>query len=199
MNRYEREELTLDRVLNYIKEYLNERGYAPTFRDISSALDIKSISTVHSYVEKLQKKGLLTKTFQKNRTLSINNPFTQRVPLVGVVTAGEPILAEQNLEEFYDLPNNLFNTKDIFMLKVKGSSMINAGIYDGDKVVVKPQSYAKNGDIVVAIINYDTATIKRYAKIKDKIVLKAENPEYSDIISDNIRIAGIVIGLIRHI
>lgn len=201
MNRNQRQELIQNKIICFIKEYFSERGYAPSLRDISCALGIKSISTVHSYVDKLNEKGLLNKTSQKNRALSVNvsSDNLQHVPLLGTVTAGEPILAEQNFEESYDLPKNLFYEQDIFMLKIKGSSMIGAGIFDGDKIVVRPQANAKNGDIVVAIIDDDTATVKRYEKRKDKIILKAENPEYSDIISDNIRITGIVIGLIRHI
>lgn len=200
MEKKQKIEDKLSQILDYIKEYINEYGYSPSIREISYSLNIKSTSTVFGYVEKLKQKGLLTKTKQKNRTLSIektNNTIS--IPLLGEVTAGNPILAEQNIDEVFSLPKTLFGENDLYMLKVKGNSMTGAGIFNGDKIIVKMQSHANIGDIVVAIVDDDRATVKRYIKKNDKIILKAENPDYKDIISDNIRISGKVVGLLRQI
>lgn len=201
MEQKKKSEIISNKILEYVTEYLSEYGYSPSMRDIASAVGIKSVSTVHYYVEKLKNNGLLNKTSQQNRSISLDNRANNDnacIPLIGVVTAGNPILAEENIEEYFSISKSLF-TEGSYMLNVKGNSMINAKIFDGDKIVVKKQEYANIGDIVVAIVDDDYATVKRYTIKKDMVILKAENPDYSDIVSNNVKIAGKVIGVLRQI
>ena len=190
----------ISKVYDFIVEFTKENGFPPSIREICENLNIKSTATAYSYVEKLKTKGLLSKTSTKNRTLKVSNLSNniKTIPLVGVVTAGTPILAQENIEGMYPLPPEFDANSDFFALTVKGTSMINAGIFDGDKVIVKKQNTAENGDIVVALID-DSATVKRFYKKQNKIILHPENNELSDIIVDNVYILGIVKGLFRKL
>ncbi len=187
----------LEELYNYVKNYQDLNGYPPTVRDICKDLHIKSTATAHYYLEKLSERGLIKKNDDKKRAITISgrkNSFA--VPLVGTVTAGTPILAVENLEDYYPLPLEFKTGETLFMLKVKGDSMINAGILDGDKIVVKKQETADNGDIVVALLD-DSATVKRFFTQNGKIILHPENDQMDDIVVDNASILGVVVGLTR--
>jgi repressor LexA len=192
-------------ILLYIKSEVQRQGYPPSVRDICKGVDLKSTSTVHSHLEKLESKGYIRKDPTKPRAIEIldrNDDFllvskkTVDVPIVGRVTAGSPILAVENIEDTYPIPLEFVKDYDVFMLKVQGESMIDAGILDGDLVLVKEQKYASNGDIVVALLE-EEATVKRFFKEKDKIRLQPENQFMEPIYSTNVSILGKVIGLFR--
>lgn len=194
-------------VLLYIKSELQRQGYPPSVREICKGVGIKSTSTVHGYIEKLELNGYIRKGSTKPRALKIldkNDDFllakkkTVDVPIVGKVTAGEPILAVENIEDTYPVPIELIEGYDVFMLKVSGESMIDAGILDGDLVLVKEQKNAINGDIVVALLEED-ATIKRFFKEPDCIRLQPENQFMEPIYTRHVSILGKVIGLYRKI
>ncbi|MBR6737556.1 MAG: transcriptional repressor LexA [Clostridia bacterium] len=190
-------EQKLNELYAYVQEFLSENGYAPTVRDICRDLNIKSTATAHYYLNKLSDKGLINKDNDKKRAISVKKraDFIE-VPLVGTVTAGTPILAVENLEDYYPLPKEFKSEETLFMLKVKGESMINAGILNGDKIVVRKTETAENGDIVVALID-DDATVKRFYKKDNKIILHPENDNMEDIVLDNAIILGVVEGLTR--
>lgn len=191
-------------ILAYIKDMLRVKGYPPSVREIGAAVGLRSSSTVHSHLTKLEELGLLRRDPTKPRAIEVldDSPWRQEhfvpVPLVGRVTAGQPILAIENIEETFPLPTALIGKEeDIFMLTVQGDSMINAGILDGDFVLVRKQSNANNNDIVVALINKEDATVKRFFKEKDRIRLQPENDTMSPIYSRNVSILGKVIGVFR--
>ena len=193
-------------VLDYIKQYQAKNKFPPSVREICSAVDLKSTSTVHSHLNKLEEYGYIKKDPTKPRAIEVilsddEEGFYRRssvdIPLLGVVTAGAPILAVENIEEFLPIPSSWVNNGTYFMLKVKGDSMINAGIYDKDTIIVEKTEYAKNGDIVVALINDDETTVKRFFKEKNRIRLQPENEAYSPIYPENISILGVVKTLIR--
>lgn len=195
-------------ILNFLKEELNRKGYPPSVREICSAVDLKSTSTVHSHLNKLEEKGYIRKDPTKPRAIEIldsnNENFFGRkeiinIPLVGSVTAGAPILAVENIEDFIPLPASLIEVNNTFMLKVKGESMIEAGILDGDYIIVNQQSVARNGEIVVALIEDNEATVKRFFKEKSQIRLQPENQHMDPIYVDDARILGIVKGVFRVI
>ena len=151
-------------VLEYLKTYIHKNGYAPCVRDICSALDLKSTSTAHAHLTKLEKKGYITRDPAKPRTIMVigDRTATERfvsVPVVGRVAAGIPIMAVENIEEYISLPYSLLGSDDVFILNVSGDSMMNAGILDRDKIIAQRQDYAQNGDIVVALLE-DEATVK---------------------------------------
>ncbi len=207
------------RVFDFIKSYIDENGFPPAIRDIGKALDIKSTSTVHLYLDKLSKKGYIVKQNLKTRALKIAEDKLDKkeekqenkkeieedinsitVPLVGNVAAGAPILAEENIEDYIKIPTTFLrktkNGQNVYMLKVKGESMIEVGIYDGDYIVVAEEKDARNGEIVVALIG-DEATVKTYYKEKDFIRLQPENKDMDPIIVRDVKILGKVIGLYR--
>ncbi|KXZ39841.1 repressor LexA [Alkalithermobacter thermoalcaliphilus JW-YL-7 = DSM 7308] len=193
-------------ILNFIKSELTRVGYPPSVREICSAVGLKSTSTVHSHLNKLEEKGYIRKDPTKPRAIEVLdfdsnriniNESISNIPIVGQVTAGSPILALENVEDFFPLPNSLLKGHHSFMLKVKGDSMINAGIFDGDYILVKQQNTAKDGDIVVALINDNEATVKRFYKEKNIIRLQPENDFMDPIYVDDIKILGIVYGLFR--
>ncbi len=188
----------IERVYQYVKDYLETNSFPPSVREICAECNIKSTATAYAYLEKLQKQGLITKTPDKKRAFSLTQKSNfESIPLIGVVTAGTPILAVENFENFYPLPPEFNNAeKDLFMLRVHGDSMIEAGIYDGDKIIVKRQNTAENGDIVVALIE-DSSTVKRFFKRDNKIILHPENSALSDIVLDDVVILGLVQGLYR--
>ena len=187
----------VDRIFKFVQEYITDNGYPPSIREICAYMNFKSTSTAQYYLDKMKEKGLIVKKDNKNRSLSLPNDTSfLKVPLIGTVTAGEPILAVENLEGYYPIPSEFATDTELFMLKIKGSSMIEAGIFDGDKIIVKKQNSASNGDIVVAFYN-DSATCKRFYKKDNKIILHPENSSMEDIILDNVTILGKVQGLIR--
>ena len=187
----------LEKVLTFVKRYQMENGFPPSVREICSALNIKSTATAHYYLAKLEKQGHISKNANKNRAIILADSLEYvSVPLVGTVTAGTPILAVENLDGYYPLPPDLADEDDSFLLKVKGDSMIEAGILDGDKIICKKAQTAENGEIVVALIA-DSATVKRFFKRNGKIILHPENQALSDIVVDEAYILGKVTGLIR--
>lgn len=196
---------TLDKVLGFIEDYIGENGYAPSVRDICAELKIKSTATAYGYLKRLQDRGDLNTDTNKKRAISLKNSSSPqtKVPLLGRVTAGYPIFAVQNYQGYYNLPASEFRGEDMFMLEVSGDSMINADIHDGDKIIVRKQSSADNGEIVVALVdNLENATVKRFYKKEDKIVLHPENPDYPDFEyspDQEVQILGKVIGLIRKL
>jgi repressor LexA len=205
------EELTArqQEILDYIKQEVHNKGYPPSVREIGEAVGLSSSSSVHAHLEKLEELGYLRRDPTKPRAIEVltdNLPFgsfdgthnLRYVPVVGAVTAGAPILAEQNIQEYYPLPKDFSKSEEVYMLKVQGDSMINAGIFDGDMVVVNKEPVAKNGDIVVALLG-DEATVKRFYKETTHVRLQPENEKYEPILSPDVQILGKVIGLIRKI
>lgn len=198
------------KVLEYVKEQIKKNGYAPSVREICQALGLKSTSTVHGYLARLQKKGLIQKAALKPRTIRITDEdnsnqtsfYTSKemvdVPIVGKVTAGMPILAVENVEDSFPLPVDFVGNAESFMLKVRGDSMIEAGILDGDLVLVKKQNTAENGDIIVALIE-DEATVKTFFKEKDHIRLQPQNSFMQPIIVPTCSILGKVAGVFRRL
>lgn len=197
-------------VLEDIERHIREKGYGPTVREVCKDLGLSSPSTVHVHLKALEEKGLITRDPLKSRSIALSyeiEPATLpkeqfrnivSVPLVGDVAAGEPILAEENITDTFSLPTEIVGDAPTFMLSVKGDSMIEAGINDGDYVVVKEQPVADNGDIVVAIVD-DGATVKRFYKEKDHIRLQPENSSMKPIIVDNCSIAGTVVAVFRRL
>ncbi|MBO5239878.1 MAG: transcriptional repressor LexA [Clostridia bacterium] len=191
----------LIKVMDYIRKFSEENGYTPSVREIGKECGIKSTATVHSYIEKLQNKGYLNKTDNKKRAVTIGKGSGVNIPLLGVVTAGQPIFAYENYEDYYTFPVGEFKGDELFMLRVQGTSMIDAGIMDGDKIIVRRQQTAENGEIVVALVNEDeAATVKRLYKRDGKIVLHPENEALSDMIfePEEVSVLGKVIGLMRN-
>ncbi|WP_434133064.1 transcriptional repressor LexA [Sporomusa sphaeroides] len=192
-------------ILKYIKETLRTKGYPPSVREIGEAVGLSSSSTVHSYLSKLEALGFIRRDPTKPRAIDVLDeaPWRQKnitpVPLVGRVTAGTPILAVENIEETYPLPTELVGNDDVFMLTVQGDSMIEAGILDGDYILIRSQNTARNGDIVVALIDEEEATVKRFFKEKDCIRLQPENPAMEPIYSRQVTILGKVIGVFRRL
>lgn len=194
------DEKKLYAVLDFINEYSEDNGFPPTVRDMCRELGIKSTATAYDYINRLRDKGLLDKAEGKKRAVALKCGESVRVPLIGTVTAGQPIFATENFEGFYALPTAEFRGDNLFMLRVKGNSMIEAGIYNGDKVVVQKQETADNGEIVVAMFDdgiSEGATVKRLFKSDGKIVLHPENSELNDFVLDEVTILGKVVGLIR--
>ena len=189
----------LTKVMDYIRKFTEENGYTPSVREIGQECGIKSTATVHSYLGRLQAKGLLTKTDNKKRSVSLAKSSGVNIPLLGCVTAGQPIFAYENYEDYYTFPVSEFKGEDLFMLRVQGTSMIDAGIFDGDKIIVRRQSTAENGEIVVALIE-DSATVKRFYIRDGMVVLHPENEALSDMVfaCDEVSILGKVVGLMRN-
>jgi repressor LexA len=192
-------------ILAYIKDMLRAKGYPPSVREIGEAVGLSSSSTVHSHLAKLEELGFIRRDPTKPRAIDVleDTPWRQKamtpVPLVGRVTAGQPILAMENIEETYPLPTEFVGHDNVFMLSVRGDSMINAGILDGDYVLVRDQDTARNGEIVVAMVGEDEATVKRFFREKDHIRLQPENDYLEPIISREVSILGKVIGVFRKI
>ena len=190
-------------ILEYIKSQILERGFPPAVREICEAVNLKSTSSVHSHLETLEKNGYIRRDPTKPRAIEIlddNFNLTRRemvnVPIIGQVAAGQPILAEQNIEDYFPIPVERMPNKQTFLLKVKGESMINAGILDGDFVLVQEEKTASNGDMVVALID-DGATVKTFYKEEAVIRLQPENDFMDPIIVQDVSILGKVIGVMR--
>lgn len=192
---------TQQRILDYIEKYIEVNGYPPSVREIGQAVDLKSTSTVHGHLNRLEKKGLLHREAMKPRTIDVtreDKPQMVKLPLLGKVAAGVPILAEENAEGFVQLPDSIIGSAaaDHFVLEIRGESMISAGIMHGDFVVVKRQQTAQNGDIVIAMID-DEATCKRYFKEPDRIRLQPENPRMRPFYARSVTILGKVTAVYR--
>ena len=188
-------------VFDYLKRYINENGYAPCVRDICDALDLKSTSTAHAHLTKLESKGYISLDPAKPRTIMILDGSTVKermvqVPVLGRVAAGTPITAVENIDEYLSLPYSLLGSDDVFILNVAGDSMVNAGIFDRDKIIAQKQDYAQNGDIVVALIE-DEATVKRFFVEEGRVRLQPENDSYEPIYTRQLDILGKVIGVLR--
>ena len=184
-------------IFEFMQKYIAENGYSPTVREICNACNIKSTATAFTYINQLAERGVINKTDNRNRAVSLKQKVVN-VPLIGTVAAGQPIFATENYEGVYSIPNNFFIGDDLFMLNVKGDSMINIGMFDGDKIVVKKQETADNGDIVVALVD-DSATVKRFFKRDGNIILHPENDDMQDFIFKDVQILGKVVGLMRNI
>jgi repressor LexA len=197
-------------ILDFVNRQVAEKGYPPSVREICQAVGFKSTSTVHAYLKKLEEEGLIEKDATKPRALRIlddkstslegyiSDREIENIPVLGRITAGQPILAVENIEETFPVPVQYLHNSTVFMLKVRGDSMINAGILDGDYIMVKQQNTANNGDIVAALIG-EEATVKTFYKEKGHIRLQPANPSYDPIIvEDDLTILGKVIGLFRQ-
>ena len=184
-----------DAVFKFIQEFISENGYAPCVREVCKACNIKSTATAFTVINRLKERGLLEKSDVKRRAISLKSK-TVSVPVVGTVAAGQPIFANESYDGYVSLPDNFFSGEDLFMLNVQGTSMIKIGIFNGDKVVVRKQDTADNGDIVVALVD-DSATVKRFFKRDGKFILHPENDDMEDMIYDDVSILGKVVGLMR--
>lgn len=189
----------MNAIMDYIRKFSEKNGYTPSVREIGQHCGIKSTATVHNYLGKLRARGFLSKEDNKKRAVSIGRSATVTIPLIGTVTAGQPIFAYENYEDYYAFPAGEFRGESLFMLRVKGTSMIDANIFDGDKIIVRRQQDAADGDIVVALTE-DSATVKRIFYRDGKVVLHPENTTMSDMIfePDEISVLGKVVGLIRN-
>lgn len=193
-------------ILQYIYDTVESRGFPPTVREICAAVGLSSTSTVHGHLVRLERKGLLQKDATKPRAMEITPEGLKvlgikpkDIPVVGVVTAGQPILAVETIEDYFPTPPDLKNEADeLFMLKVHGTSMNNAGILNGDYVIVRKQTNASNGEIVVAMTDDDEATVKRFYKEDGHFRLQPENDAMAPIILDQVQILGKVVGLYRN-
>lgn len=195
-----------EEILTFIKEYIVSNGYPPTVREIGTALGVSSPATIHAHLTNLADKGFIKKEETKNRAIEllVENEFAPKnenvvdVPLLGKITAGSPIEAIEQPDEYFSLPAYLLpNNKEVFTLKVSGTSMINAGILDGDIVIVERKNTARNGEIVVAMTDENEVTLKTFYKEKDYFRLQPENDTLDPIILDNVTILGKAIGLYR--
>ncbi|TDF99566.1 transcriptional repressor LexA [Paenibacillus piri] len=196
-------------ILDFIKNEVKDKGYPPSVREIGEAVGLASSSTVHGHLERLEKKGLIRRDPTKPRAIEITDGSSAegsqfaltvtRVPLIGRVTAGVPITATENIEDYFPLPSHYVGDDNVFMLSVIGESMIDAGIRNGDYVIVRQQPTANNGDIVVAMTEDDEATVKRFYKEKDHIRLQPENTTMDPIRLKQVTILGRVVGVFRDI
>ncbi len=192
-------------ILEYIKSEILNKGYPPAVRDICDAVSLKSTSSVHSHLETLEKNGYIRRDPTKPRAIEIVDEsfnLSRRelvnVPMLGRVAAGEPILAVENIESYFPIPAEYMPNRETFMLKIKGESMINAGIFDGDSILVQQQNTANNGDIVVALLE-DSATVKTFYKENGHFRLQPENDSMDPILVDNVEILGKVFGVFRFL
>ena len=198
-------------ILKFIEKQINDKGYPPSVREIGKAVGLSSTATVHTYIAKLKEKGYIAKEDQKGRTLKLlkggkkeepkpvyNGRELAEVPVIGKITAGEPILAVENITDTFPIPIDFVGNSESFMLVVRGESMIEAGILDGDYILVKKQDIARNGEIVVALIG-EEATVKTFYKEKDHIRLQPENSTMDPIIVPNCKILGKVGGVFRKL
>lgn len=193
-------------ILDFIQQTHRERGYPPSVREIGEAVGLHSPSSVHAQLATLADRGYLRKEPDRPRAISVRPTAAEapakpvlQVPLVGQIAAGAPILAEQNIEDTLTLPEDLVGGGTLFALTVKGDSMINAGILDGDLVIVRQQPVAENGEIVAALVDGEEATVKRLRRVRGKIVLEAENPAYGPIRSDDVQVLGKVVSVLRRL
>ena len=191
-------EQKIQSVYKFIVDYVDENGFPPSVREICSKCNVKSTASAYYYIEKLKNQGLLVKNPSKKRAITVAHTKKDysTVPLIGTITAGKPILAVENLDGYIPLPADFSETEDLFALRVSGNSMINAGIFDKDIIIVKRCDDAENGEIIVALID-DSVTVKRLYKKIDHVILHPENDTMQDMIYDDVKILGIVKGLLR--
>jgi repressor LexA len=194
-------------ILDFIRSEVREKGYPPSVREIGEAVGLASSSTVHGHLDRLEKKGFIRRDPTKPRAIELLGDDEERnmvrlavskVPLVGKVTAGQPITAVENIEEYFPLPAHMVRDDEVFMLSVIGESMIDVGIFDGDYVIVRQQQTATNGDIVVAMTEDDEATVKTFYKERDHIRLQPENPALEPLRYKHVTVLGKVIGIFRE-
>jgi repressor LexA len=191
-------------IFDYVKRHAREHGYPPTVRDIGKAIGLTSSSTVHAHLANLEKLGLLRRDPTKPRAIEVLGekakaaPPAPGLPLVGQVAAGQPVLAEENIEEYVAVPPIAGGEDGHFVLRVKGDSMKNVGIYEGDHVVVRQQETARNGEIVVALVG-DEATVKRFFRERDHVRLQPENDAVEPILSRDVQVLGRVVGVFRRL
>ncbi|GEL07691.1 transcriptional repressor LexA [Salisediminibacterium halotolerans] len=195
-------------ILDYIRGEVLQKGYPPSVREIGEAVGLASSSTVHGHLARLEKKGHIRRDPTKPRAIELigeendevaSETASIQVPVIGKVTAGEPITAIENIEEYMPMPATLVHNEESFILEISGDSMIEAGIFDGDYVVVQQQNTAANGEIVVAMTDENEATVKRFFKEKDHFRLQPENTTLEPIILDNVQILGKVVGVFRSL
>jgi repressor LexA len=196
-------------ILELIHETVQRRGYPPSVREIGEAVGLSSPSTVHSHLSALVEGGYLRRDATKPRAIEVIDTGSdgelrrapvRDVPLVGRIAAGSPMLAEEDIEEIFPLPTELVGNEPVIMLRVQGDSMINAGIFDGDLVVVRRQPDARNGELVAALINGEEATVKRFRREGDRVLLIAENPAYEPIVlTAGVEIVGKVVAVLRTV
>ena len=208
----DRKELTARQrqILDLIQSAVEQRGYPPSVREIGDAVGLSSPSTVHSHLATLGKAAYIRRDPSKPRAIEVIDPIVSEgslhrapvrdVPLVGRIAAGSPILAEEDIEEIYPLPTELVGHDPVFMLHVRGDSMIETGIYDGDYVVVKRQPDARDGQLVAALVEGEEATVKRLQRLDGRVVLRSENPDYPPMVfSDGVEILGVVVAVLRRV
>lgn len=198
-----------EQVLEFIRTTVAERGYPPSVREIGEAIGLSSPSTVHSHLSALVKAGAIRRDPSKPRAIEVLGPpervpasseETRDVPLVGRIAAGSPVLATEDIEDIYPLPESLVGAGPVFMLRVKGDSMVDAGILDGDLVVVRRQPDAQDGDMVAAMVEGEEATVKRLYRRDGRVVLHAENEAYPDMIFENdVAVLGKVVSVLRRV
>lgn len=200
---------TTAKVYDYIVKYSEQHGYQPSLREIAEETGIKSASTIFYHIEKLERMGYVKKSALKNRAIELTtkndepapqkseNAHLRSIPVLGRVAAGLPVLAIENVSDSISVSDDLFSGNSLFFLRVKGDSMINAGILEGDLIAVNKQDTANNGDIVVAMVGDEDVTVKRFFREKDHVRLQAENEKYAPIIGRDISVVGKVVGLIR--
>ena len=202
-------------IFDFIRSYSDKNGYPPTVRDIGKAVGLASSSTVHAHLSNLEKLGVLRRDPTKPRALELLDRATRSagsavqgaidkvcpagLPVVGAVAAGSPVLAEENIEEYVQVPQAAGGEEGEYVLKVRGDSMVDAGILEGDYVVVQRRDEARDGEIVVALVGDDEATVKRYFRESDHIRLQPENPSMDPILADDVQILGRVVGLFRSV
>ena len=191
-------------ILDCIKNKIRENGFPPTVREICNEVGLRSTSTVHGYLARLEALGVIKRDPSSSRAIEVTEDMSWRkkkivpTPIVGSVRAGEPVLADERIETVLPLPAELIGNQVSFILTVRGDSMINAGIHEGDLLIVAQQNTAINGDIVVALVDGEDATVKRFYKEADHVRLQPENDAYEPILTKNIQILGKVVGLYRH-
>ena len=208
----EREELTARQrqILDYIQATVSERGYPPAVREIGEAVGLSSPSTVHSHLSALVRSGYLRRDPSKPRAIEVidhraiegglRRAPVRDVPLVGRIAAGSPILAEEDIDEIYPLPTELVGNDPVFMLRVRGDSMVEAGILDDDYVVVRRQPDAPDGRIIAALIEGEEATVKRLQRMDGRVILKSENPNYPPMVfTEGVEILGVVVAVLRRV
>lgn len=195
-------------VYDFLENYTRTEGYPPSIREMCKGLGVKSTSTIHGHLSRLEEKGFIKRESTKNRAITMAKAFLPKVPefdtsfasipVIGRVTAGTPILAVENIEDYFPIPTNHLSSGDHFLLRVQGDSMMNAGILDNDYVLVRKTEQADNGEYIVALID-DSATVKTFYKEKDHIRLQPENPDYDPITGTDIQVIGKVKGVFRFL
>jgi repressor LexA len=197
-------------ILDVIGATVRDRGYPPSVREIGEAVGLSSPSTVHSHLSALERTGYLRRDPSKPRAIeviddgvpetSVHRAPVRDVPLVGRIAAGSPILAEEDIQEIYPLPSELVGNDPVFMLDVRGDSMIDAGIFDGDYVVIRRQSVADDGQLVAALVSEEEATVKRLRRKDGRVILEAENPAYAPMVfTEGVEILGVVVAVLRRV